>query len=60
VRQRWEEGFEVDTFHTFHWGEKSQDGVWSGNYANIADVRKLLVESADRQQVYFPHLDWDI
>ncbi|KAI6027519.1 hypothetical protein BKA83DRAFT_4230148 [Pisolithus microcarpus] len=32
VRQKWVEGFEVDTFHTFHWGERGSDGVWKGNY----------------------------
>lgn len=60
MRQKWEEGYEVDTFHTFHWGEKTEDGVWTANPANIADVRALLVESAERQGVVFPHLDWNV
>jgi hypothetical protein len=54
VRQKWEEGFEVDTFHTFHWGDKGADGVWRGNYDNVADVRLLLQESAKRQKVKLP------
>ncbi|TCD62315.1 hypothetical protein EIP91_007082 [Steccherinum ochraceum] len=54
VRQKWTEGFEVDTFHTFHWGDVQDDGVWRGNPAHIPDVRRLLVESAERQKVDFP------
>lgn len=42
---------EVDTFHTFHWGDSGKDGVWKGNPQNIADVRRLLAESAQRQGV---------
>lgn len=54
VRQKWTEGFEVDTFHTFHWGDTEEDGVWRGDPAHIPDVRKLLAESAMRQKVEFP------
>jgi len=54
VRQQWAEGYEVDTFHTFHWGERDGDDVWRGNYENVADIRRLLKESAERQQTYFP------
>ncbi|KAL0961034.1 hypothetical protein HGRIS_006024 [Hohenbuehelia grisea] len=39
VRQKWEAGLEVDTFHTFHWGEKGADGVWKGNHSHVADER---------------------
>lgn len=49
VRQKWAEGYEVDTFHTFHWGERGEDGVWQGDYRHVADVRYLLRESAHRQ-----------
>lgn len=55
VRQKWGEGFEVDTFHTFHWGEKDIDEVWTENPDNIADVRNLLKESAARQKVDLWH-----
>ncbi|KAI6115813.1 hypothetical protein EV401DRAFT_2097058 [Pisolithus croceorrhizus] len=56
VRQKWAEGFEVDTFHTFHWGERGSDGVWKGDYHHVDDVRHLLQESADRQGIPFPAL----
>ncbi|KAF4577154.1 hypothetical protein EYR36_005141 [Pleurotus pulmonarius] len=49
VRQRWEEGYEVDTFHTFHWGEKDASGVWRGNHDHVADIQHLQKESAMRQ-----------
>lgn len=42
---------EVDTFHTFHWGDKGPDGVWKGNPAHIPDVRRLQAESAKRQGI---------
>ncbi|KAG1834242.1 hypothetical protein EV424DRAFT_1363494 [Suillus variegatus] len=54
VRQKWEEGYEVDTFHTFHWGERDGDNVWKANYENVVDIRRLLRESAERQRVVFP------
>ncbi|KZT73822.1 hypothetical protein DAEQUDRAFT_742906 [Daedalea quercina L-15889] len=54
VRQMWAEGYEVDTFHTFHWGDRGATGVWRGNPAHIADVRVLLAESARRQGVDWP------
>ncbi|KAG2060609.1 hypothetical protein BDR06DRAFT_979380 [Suillus hirtellus] len=54
VRQKWEEGYEVDTFHTFHWGERDGDNVWKANYENVADIRRLLRESAERQRIVFP------
>ncbi|KII90860.1 hypothetical protein PLICRDRAFT_548746 [Plicaturopsis crispa FD-325 SS-3] len=54
VREKWEEGLEVDTFHTFHWGDKGDDGKWAANPDNINDVRSLLVESAERQGI-----DWE-
>lgn len=54
VRQKWEEGYEVDTFHTFHWGERGDDNVWRANYENVEDIRRLLRESAERQQIVFP------
>lgn len=57
VRQKWAQGFEVDTFHTFHWGDRGSDGVWRGNPEHIADVRSLLVESARRQGVAFPAVE---
>ncbi|EGN97990.1 hypothetical protein SERLA73DRAFT_182800 [Serpula lacrymans var. lacrymans S7.3] len=53
VRQKWEEGYEVDTFHTFHWGDVDTDGVWTGNHGHVDDVRHLLAESGIRQGVDF-------
>ncbi|PSR74837.1 hypothetical protein PHLCEN_2v9551 [Hermanssonia centrifuga] len=49
VRQKWMEGMEVDTFHTFHWGDEGEDGVWRGEPRHIEDVRTLFTESAARQ-----------
>ncbi len=49
VRQQWASGFEVDTFHTFHWGEKGDDGVWRSEPRHVQDVRQLFKESAARQ-----------
>ena len=51
VRQKWEEGFEVDTFHRFFWSEKGEDGVWRGNHDAVRDVRILLQDSANRQKI---------
>jgi hypothetical protein len=51
VRQKWAEGLEVDTFHTFHWGAKDIDGVWRENPDNADDVQNLLEESAARQKL---------
>jgi hypothetical protein len=53
VRQKWAQGLEVDTFHTFHWGDLV-DGVWMENSDHIADMRNLLKESATRQKI-----EWD-
>ena len=49
MRQKWAQGYEVDTFHTFHWGERGEDGIWRGDHRHVADVRHLLRESANRQ-----------
>ncbi|KAG2145871.1 hypothetical protein DEU56DRAFT_978911 [Suillus clintonianus] len=54
VRQKWEEGYEVDTFHTFHWGERDSDDVWRANYENVVDIRRMLRDSAERQRIIFP------
>ncbi|KAL5519935.1 hypothetical protein ACEPAG_1595 [Sanghuangporus baumii] len=51
VRDRWRKGMEVDTFHTFHWGDKDANGTWVANPGNIEDVRELFRESAVRQGV---------
>ena len=47
---------EVDTFHTFHWGDKDEDGVWRAIPENIEDLRTLFRESAARQGVEWPTL----
>ncbi|CCM01884.1 uncharacterized protein FIBRA_03955 [Fibroporia radiculosa] len=59
VRQKWLQGYEVDTFHTFHWGDRDEDSVWRGKPEHIADVRMLLTESAQRQGVTFD-AEWSI
>ncbi|VDC00748.1 unnamed protein product [Peniophora sp. CBMAI 1063] len=54
VRQQWREGFEVDTFHTFHWGDTQEDGVWRGDPNLVGDTRDLLRQSAARQGTVLP------
>ncbi|KAH8114363.1 hypothetical protein DFH11DRAFT_1877670 [Phellopilus nigrolimitatus] len=51
VRDAWAQGMEVDTFHTFHWGDKDASGLWKAIPENIEDVRELLRESAARQGI---------
>ncbi|EKM51506.1 uncharacterized protein PHACADRAFT_212152 [Phanerochaete carnosa HHB-10118-sp] len=51
VRQTWARGMEVDTFHTFHWGDNVPDGVWEENPGHIPDVKQLQAESAERQGI---------
>ncbi|KAF7979672.1 hypothetical protein HWV62_41667 [Athelia sp. TMB] len=53
VRQKWAEGKEVDTFHTYHWGDKDMWGVWRETPGSVQDMHKLLRESAVRQHVEF-------
>jgi len=54
VRQMWAQNYEVDTFHTFHWGDRDSDGIWRGKPEHITDVRNLFAESAHRQGIEFP------
>jgi hypothetical protein len=57
VRGKWAEGREVDTFHTFHWGETSGEGgggAWEPLPERVGDVRQLLADSAVRQGISFP------
>jgi len=58
VRGQWAQGREVDTFHTFHWGEKGKDGesAWEARPERVGAVRRLLEDSAARQGVLFPRL----
>ncbi|KAJ7251276.1 hypothetical protein C8J57DRAFT_671921 [Mycena rebaudengoi] len=51
IRQKWEEGFEVDTFHTFHWGDIQKDGFFGPNVDSVKDVRLLLQDSFRRQKM---------
>ncbi|KAK7025264.1 hypothetical protein R3P38DRAFT_3269974 [Favolaschia claudopus] len=50
VREQWENGLEVDTFHTFHWGSghaemfKMREGI-------VEDTRLVLTRSAARQGI---------
>ncbi|KAJ7252611.1 hypothetical protein C8J57DRAFT_1661716, partial [Mycena rebaudengoi] len=51
IRQKWEEGFEVDTFHTFHWGDVQKDGFFAANADSVKDVRLMLQDSFTRQKI---------
>ncbi|KAJ7766616.1 hypothetical protein B0H16DRAFT_1522008 [Mycena metata] len=53
VRNQWAKDTEVDTFHTFHWGDPGADGVWRAHEGVRENVRKVLAESAARQGI-----DW--
>ena len=52
VRGQWAQGREVDTFHTFHWGEPGEEGgAWEPRPERVGDVRRLLQDSAVRQGI---------
>ncbi|KAF8501014.1 hypothetical protein F5888DRAFT_1324947 [Russula emetica] len=56
VRGQWAQGREVDSFHSFHWGEPSgEGGQWEPRPERIRDVRQLLHESAARQGIPIPN-----
>ncbi|KAF7356315.1 hypothetical protein MVEN_00963800 [Mycena venus] len=52
VRNQWADGFEVDTFHTYHWGDRTERG-WEPHAGIVEDTRRVLAESAARQGI-----DW--
>ncbi|KAG8906638.1 hypothetical protein FRB99_006426 [Tulasnella sp. 403] len=54
VRQKWEEGYEVDSFHTYHWGDKGPDGVWRADPHSVEEVRRVLSDSFKRQGMAIP------
>jgi hypothetical protein len=57
VRGQWAQGREVDSFHSFHWGEPGgSGGAWEPRPQRIGDVRLLLQDSAARQGISFPKL----
>lgn len=54
IAQKWNEGYEVDSFHTFHWGDVHDDGRWRANEHSLEDVRTILRESFRRQGMEMP------
>ncbi|KAJ7478909.1 hypothetical protein FB451DRAFT_1450504 [Mycena latifolia] len=54
VRDLWAEGYEVDSFHSFHWGDIQGDGVFRPNKDSIKDMRALLNDSFIRQGIAPP------
>ncbi|KAG8932557.1 hypothetical protein FRC02_000935 [Tulasnella sp. 418] len=54
VRNMWAQGYEVDSFHTFHWGDKGDDGIWRAHLDSVQDVRELLKDSFIRQGMAVP------
>ena len=54
VRGQWAQGREVDSFHTFHWGEPSGNSSWEPRPERIGDMRQLFQDSAARQGISFP------
>ncbi|KAJ7033236.1 hypothetical protein C8F04DRAFT_1104983 [Mycena alexandri] len=54
VREKWEEGYEVDSFHSFHWGDMQDDGFFGPNKNSVADMQTLLADSFGRQGIRPP------
>ncbi|KAJ7093280.1 hypothetical protein B0H15DRAFT_947420 [Mycena belliarum] len=54
VRDLWAEGYEVDSFHSFHWGDIQDDGFFGPNKNSVADMRALLRDSFARQRIESP------
>ncbi|KAJ7479116.1 hypothetical protein FB451DRAFT_1395716 [Mycena latifolia] len=54
VRDLWAEGYEVDSFHSFHWGDIQADGVFGPNKDSFKDMRALLNDSFIRQGIAPP------
>ncbi|KAJ7129867.1 hypothetical protein C8R43DRAFT_673819 [Mycena crocata] len=56
VRDLWEEGYEVDSFHSFHWGDIQDDGFFRPNRNSVKDMQALLADSFQRQGISTPTL----
>ncbi|KAJ7438997.1 hypothetical protein FB451DRAFT_1344330 [Mycena latifolia] len=54
VRDLWADGYEVDSFHSFHWGDVQADGFFGRNKDSVSDVRALLADSFKRQGIAPP------
>ncbi|KAJ7764132.1 hypothetical protein DFH07DRAFT_916931 [Mycena maculata] len=54
VLGKWDEGYEVDSFHSFHWGDIRDDGFFEPNKNSVADMRALLAASFRRQRIRPP------
>ncbi|KAJ6600356.1 hypothetical protein DFH09DRAFT_901417 [Mycena vulgaris] len=51
VRDLWAEGYEVDSFHSFHWGDIQDNGLFGPNQHSIVDMRALIADSFERQGI---------
>ncbi|KAG8773217.1 hypothetical protein FRC12_002658 [Ceratobasidium sp. 428] len=49
VRNQWNKGYEVDTFHKYQFGAKDENGHFRGDPNHISAVRDLLADSFRRQ-----------
>ncbi|KAJ1304510.1 hypothetical protein OPQ81_005655 [Rhizoctonia solani] len=49
VRNRWADGYEVDTFHKYQFGKKDEQGHFQGDPGHIVAVQDLQVDSFRRQ-----------
>ncbi|KAJ7914770.1 hypothetical protein B0H13DRAFT_1872645 [Mycena leptocephala] len=55
VRQKWEEGYEVDSLHSCHWGDIQDDGFFGPNKNSVAGhMRALFGDSFKRQGITPP------
>lgn len=54
IRQKWADGYEVDSFHSFHWGDVHADGLLRANENSVEDVNSILQDSFRRQGMVMP------
>ncbi|KAF7302294.1 hypothetical protein MIND_00796800 [Mycena indigotica] len=57
VRDLWAQGYEVDSFHSFHWGNIQADGFFGPNKNTVQDMKTLLADSFARQRIVPPSSD---
>ncbi|KAF7324508.1 hypothetical protein MKEN_00491500 [Mycena kentingensis (nom. inval.)] len=54
VRDRWAEGAEVDTFHSFHWGDTQAGGFFGPHETSVVELRSAMKDSFARQRIVPP------
>ncbi|KAF7303914.1 Glycosyltransferase family 2 protein [Mycena indigotica] len=54
VRDRWAAGSEVDTFHSFHWGDVQEGGFFRPHENIVIELQRLTRDSFKRQNIIPP------